>query len=105
MAAWCPTLCLWQVEYPVGQVSPPALVSALARAGVGADTLNSVAGKLLAAPYLRGGVSLDALSGGHSLLRDGHMHGGAVKPTVIIAVKKALGVRVPRLTGLRDSVF
>ncbi len=85
-----------QVEYPAGQVSPLALVSALTRAGVGADTLNSVVGKLLAAPYLQGGVSLDALSSS-SLLRDRDMHGGAVKPTIIVAVKKALGVRKPLL--------
>jgi hypothetical protein len=90
------------VEYPAGQVSPPALLSALTRAGVGADTLNSVAGKLLAAPYLRGGVSLDALSSS-SLLRDRDMHGGAVKPTVIVAVKQALGVRLPCRVSLRGS--
>jgi hypothetical protein len=81
-----------QVEYPAGQVSPLALVSALTRAGVGADTLNSVVGKLLVVPYLQGGVSLDALISS-SLLRDRDMRGGAVKPTIIVAVKKALGVR------------
>ncbi len=82
-----------QVEYPAGQVSPPALMDALTRAGVGTDTLNSVAGKLLSAPYLQGGVSLDAL-GGIGLLRDRDMHGGAVKAATIIAVKRALGVRL-----------
>ena len=91
-----------QVEYPAGQVSPPALLSALTRAGVGADTLNSVAGKLLAAPYLQGGVSLDALSSS-SLLRDRDMHGGAVKPTVIVAVKQALGVRLRWRLSFRGS--
>jgi hypothetical protein len=94
-----------QVEYPAGQVSPPALMSALTRAGVGADTLNSVAGKLLAAPYLQGGVPLDTLSTNVSLLRDRDMHGGAVKPTIILAVKKALGVRLPCLEGLHDLVL
>jgi hypothetical protein len=83
-----------QVEYPAGQVSPPALVSALTRAGVGADTLNSVAGKLLAAQYLQGGVPLDTLISS-SLLRDRDMNGGAVRPTIIVAVKQALGVRLP----------
>jgi hypothetical protein len=82
-----------QVEYSAGQVSPTALVAALGRAGVEADTLNSVAGKLLAAPYLRGGVSLDAL-GSSSLLRDRDMHGGAVKAAAILAVRRALAVRL-----------
>jgi hypothetical protein len=91
VAAWCPRHGMRQVNYPAGQVSPTALVSALTRAGVGADTLNSVAGKLLAAPYLQGGVSLDALS----MLRDRDMHGGPVKPIVVLAVRKALGVRLP----------
>ncbi len=87
--SWC---AAWQVEYPAGQVAPHALMSALTRAGLGADTLSSVADKLLAAPYLQGGVSRDALSSS-SLLRDRDMHGGAVKPAVILAAKKALGVR------------
>ncbi len=94
-----------KMEYPAGCVSPPALVSALTRAGVGTDTLNSVAGKLLAAQYLQGGVSLDTLSTNVSLLRDRDRHGGAVKPTIILAVKKALGVRLPCLEGLRGLVF
>jgi hypothetical protein len=83
------------VKYPVGKVSPTALVLALTRAGVGADTLNSVAGKLLAAPYLQGGVALDTLSSGSSPLLDRDMHGGPVRPTVVVAVKQALGVRLP----------
>ncbi len=90
-----------QVEYPAGQVSPPALMSALTRAGVGADTLNSVAGKLLAAPYLQGGVPLDTLSSNSSPLLDRGMHGGTVKPTVVLAVKKALGVRLSGPSGCR----
>jgi hypothetical protein len=95
------------VKYPVGKVSPTALVLALTRAGVGADTLNSVAGKLLAAPYLQGGVALDTLSSGSSPLLDRDMHGGPVRPTVVVAVKQALGVRLPcrvvlpRACGLR----
>jgi hypothetical protein len=89
-----------QVEYPAGQVSPTALVSALTRAGVRADTLNSVADKLLAATYLQGGVSLEALSSSTSLLRDQSMHGGPVKPTVVLAVKTMLGVRPLAFRGL-----
>jgi hypothetical protein len=85
-------------------VAPPALLSALDRAGVGLDTLNSVASKLLAAPYLQGGVPLDTLSSNGSPLLDRDMHGGAVKPIIVLAVKRALGVRLPHLEGLRDSV-
>jgi hypothetical protein len=92
-----------QVEYSAGQVSPTALVAALGRAGVEADTLNSVAGKLLATPYLRSGVSLDALSSS-SLLRDRDMHGGAVKAAAILAVRRALAVSLPRHGILSGAV-
>ncbi len=83
------------MKYPAGQVSPTALVSALTRAGVGADTLNSVAGKLLAAPTLQGGVALNTLSDSSSPLLDRDMHGGPVRPTIIVAVKQALMVGLP----------